>query len=492
MLHFKSNKLINNLQEICLGENKIVEKIMGHLDILIGKRSYFSKNIIKTKGYHPSGILKTLFILPYLSLPNIFSIYQSGITRLTEAGKDVFYEFKNNNKINWRKFLNSVVKKYIKIVEEKAEPSQQQLLKCFIVDDTTCEKTGKRIEMIGRVFDHVVHKSILGFKFLVLGYWDGKSFLPVDFSIHGEKGKNPDKPQGMKKKDLKKRFQMQRPEETCPASERVDEYFMSKLDNAVCMIKRAVKNGLEAQYVLADSWFIHAPFINGIRKIRKGLLHIIGMCSLNKKFDVNGKSYKTKALIAKHNKGKKTNRKLKMQYFTIYAEYKGIPLKLFFVKQGYGNYNDNWKLIITTDLSLSFQRAIEIYQIRWAIEVFFKEAKQNLNFGKSQSNYFNAQIADTTICLMQYMLLALLKRFESYETIGGAFRNSKQAMLELTLADRIMEMFLQIMKELVELLELDYELIMEKLLHKDSSVKIIAILNALREDDALEPMKVAA
>ena len=181
-----------------------------------------------------------------------------------------------------------------------------------------------------------------------------------------------------------------------------------------------------------------------------------------------------------------------MQYFTLYAEYKGIPLKLFFVKQGYGNKNDNWKLIITTDLSLSFQRAIEIYQIRWTIEVFFKEAKQHLNLGKSQSNYFNAQIADNTICLMQYILLALLKRFESYETIGGAFMNSKHAMLEITLADRIMEIFLQIMKELVELLELDYELIMEKLLHKDSSDKIITILNALQEDSTKEPIKAAA
>jgi hypothetical protein len=51
-----------------------------------------------------------------------------------------------------------------------------------------------------------------------------------------------------------------------------------------------------------------------------------------------------KALIAKHSPSKKTNRKLKMQYFTLEASYKGIPLKLFFVKQGYGNTNDNWKL----------------------------------------------------------------------------------------------------------------------------------------------------
>jgi hypothetical protein len=491
MLQFESTKLFNSLREICLGENKIVEKIMDHLDVLIASRSSLSRNI-KAKGYSPSSILKTLFILPYLSLPNVASIYKSGLPRFTAAGKDVFYEFKNNNRINWRNILNLAVKKYVKIVHERTEDPKQQAVQCLIVDDTTCEKTGKRIEMIGRVFDHVTQNYVLGFKILVLGYWDGKSFLPVDFSIHGEKGKNPDKPQGMEKKDIKKRFQMQRPQDSCPANVRVDEYFMSKLENAVCMIKRAVKNGLKAQYVLADSWFMHEPFINGIRDIKKGSLHVLGMCSTNKKFNINGKSWTTRALIAIHNNGKKTNRKFKLQYFTLYADYKGIEVKLFFVKQGYGNNNDNWKLIITTDLSLSFQKAIETYQIRWTIEVFFKDAKQNLYLGKSQSNYFNAQIADTTICLMQYILLALLKRFECYETLGGAFRDSQRSMLQATLADRILEIFLHLMKELVELLELDYEMIMEKLLHKDSSAKIIAILNALRDDDLLEETRKAA
>ena len=490
MLHIKSKKLVNNLQEICLGENQIVEKIMRHLDILMNRRLFPSQTAIKVKGYSPSSLLKTLFIMPFLSLPNVTSIYKSGVKHVAEAGKDAFYELKNNNKINWRGFLDSTVRRFVKTVKENAV-SEQSLLQCFIVDDTFCEKTGKCIEMIGHVWDHVAHKYLLGFKILVLGYWDGKSFIPVDFSFHGENGKNPAKPQGMTKKELKNRFQMQRNQDSCPANERVGEYFMNKLEVAVGMVNRAVKHGLLAQYVLADSWFINETFISGIRNIRKGLLHVVGMCTSNKKFDINGKGYKQTALIAKHSKGKKTNRKLKMQYFTLYAEYKGIPVKLFFVKQGYGNSN-NWKLVLTTDQRLSFQKAIEIYQIRWTIEVFFKEAKQNLQLGKSQSNYFNAQIADTTICLTQYILLALLKRFENYETIGGAFKNSKQALLESTLVERILEIFLQIMKELVELLELDYELIIEKLLHKDSSEKIVAILNALRQQNRLEPIKTAA
>lgn len=491
MLRFKNTKTFNNLQEISLGENQIVGKIIRHLDILIHSRSAFFRSISKTKGYDPAFILKTLFVLPYLSLPTVASVYKAGMSLLTVAGKDVFYEFKNNPAINWRKFLTSVVKKYVKTVQQNAEPSDEKLSQCLIVDDTTIEKTGRCIEFIGRVYDHVIHKSVLGFKMLMLGYWDGKSFIPVDFSIHGEMGKNPDKPQGMKKKEIKNRFQMEVPDEGCAANERASEYFINKVDNAVHMIKRAVKMGLKAKYVLADSWFIHDSFIKGIRSIGNGSLHVLGMCATNKNFEIKDKTYSSKALIAKHSAGKKTNRKFKIQYFTLNGEYKGVALKLFFVKQGYGS-DEKWKLIISTDLTLSFTRAMEIYQIRWTIEVFFKDAKQNLNLGKSQSNFFTAQVADTTICMTQYILLALLKRFENYETIGGAFRNSKQALLELTLAERILEICILIMRELVELLELDFERVMEKLLHKNSSAKMLAILNALRKDHPPLPHQTAA
>lgn len=42
-------------------------------------------------------------------------------------------------------------------------------------------KTGKRIEKIGKVWDHVTNTYVLGFKLLVMMYWDGKSSIPLDF-----------------------------------------------------------------------------------------------------------------------------------------------------------------------------------------------------------------------------------------------------------------------------------------------------------------------
>ena len=60
---------------------------------------------------------------------------------------------------------------------------------CLIFDDTTVRKSGRKMEKLGRVWDHVEQRSILVYKILVMLYWDGKSFIPVDFSIHREKGK---------------------------------------------------------------------------------------------------------------------------------------------------------------------------------------------------------------------------------------------------------------------------------------------------------------
>src|SRR5208283_6063138 len=46
----------------------------------------------------------------------------------------------------------------------------------------------------------------------------------------------------------------------------------------------------------------------------------------------------------------------------------------------------DWAVFLTTDISLEPQRILELYAMRWAIEVYFKEAKQYLGFLKEQSN----------------------------------------------------------------------------------------------------------
>jgi hypothetical protein len=138
-------------------------------------------------------------------------------------------------------------------------------------------------------------------------------------------------------------------------------------------------------------------------------------------------------------------KKLKSQYIKIACEYKGNPLNLFFVKMG---RSSNWHLLATTDLSLNFISLMEVYQIRWSIEVFYKECKQYLNLGQCKSSNFDAQIADTTISLIQHTMLSYCKRINYQTSFGGLFKDFYEERMEHNLLSKLLVLFW----ELIELI----------------------------------------
>ncbi|PLB86087.1 hypothetical protein C0T31_07220 [Dysgonamonadaceae bacterium] len=85
----------------------------------------------------------------------------------------------------------------------------------------------------------------------------------------------------------------------------------------------------------------------------------------------------------------------------VIVDFKGIPVKLFFLK---ASKKGKWNSILTTNTHLTFEEAYKIYSIRRSVEVFFKESKQYLGLGKCQSQDFGAQIAATTLCMLQYKI----------------------------------------------------------------------------------------
>ncbi len=136
--------------------------------------------------------------------------------------------------------------------------------------------------------------------------------------------------------------------------------------------------------------------------------------------------------------------------------------------------------MLTTDLSISFIKAIEIYQIRWTIEVLIKECRQYLRLGGSQNTDFDGQIADITITLVTHTILSLQKRFTSYETMGELFRETQLKLLELTLWERLLKIFIKLVIQMAIILTVDIEEIMEKLMQNDqTSRQLLAILKTI-------------
>ena len=138
------------------------------------------------------------------------------------------------------------------------------------------EKTGRKLEHITKVFDHVKMNYVLGYKLLLCMFFDGKSSLPFDFSIHEELGA---KGTGSWEKRSSKKI-LQEAHKGSPAYEREKECGMSKMDSAVRMLQRMWKCGLRPHYALADSWFACEKFIAAIRNIGKGAIHYIGLAKM--------------------------------------------------------------------------------------------------------------------------------------------------------------------------------------------------------------------
>ncbi|MCK5209470.1 MAG: transposase, partial [Cyclobacteriaceae bacterium] len=136
-------------------------------------------------------------------------------------------------------------------------------------------------------------------------------------------------------------------------------------------------------------------------------------------------------------------RRLGFYYKEAIVAWKSKQVKLFFSRQG---KNGKWKVLMTTNTNLSFIQMIKIYQIRWTIEVFFKEAKQLLGLGRCQSNDFDAQIADMTTTMIQHQILTLRFRFEHYESKGELFSQAKEEIIQLRLNERLWGLFLELVK----------------------------------------------
>jgi len=388
---------------------KVVDQLLHWLGFFDFASVHSSLSDLKTKGYKANHLLAVLMTLPFMSHASVNALLKSGIVALSEAKKDAYYRLKNRDDINWQILLRDFVNQFNRIVAKSGEVVQGK--RALVIDDTLLVKRGKVIEGVGRLWDHVTNQSVLGLRLLVLGYFDGKSFLPVNFSFHREKGKNfHNKPFGLTKTDYKNQFKRIRAPKS-PQSKNKTRLNEDKMTSAKRMIKAALKH-LEVDYLLMDSWFTSKQFIDLAHQHKINLIGMVKLGKMNYSFD--GEQINASALLNRFKRKPKRCRKLHSHYIEITAELDEKPIKLFFSRFGKGK----WHLLLSTDTTLSYIKMMELYQIRWGIEVFFKEAKQYLNLGKSQSNDFSAQVADTAIALIQYVLLTLKKRFGEYETKG--------------------------------------------------------------------------
>jgi len=158
-----------------------------------------------------------------------------------------------------------------------------------------------------------------------------------------------------------------------------------------------------AKYILVESWFSSHEFIQTVRGLGKKPTHLVcGVRQDTRKYLYKGNFLNASQLkpVLKNEGNEKGCWKRNIRYFEVVVDYEGIgQVKLFFCRFP---YQKKWRLFLSADISLSLLSMLEIYSIRWTIEVFIKETKQHLKLGTCQSRDFDAQIAHITTCYILY------------------------------------------------------------------------------------------
>jgi len=218
----------------------------------------------KTKGIPAASVFQQLFALVFMH-KSLFQALRSDET--SNIAKDTFYRFLNSCNINWRRFVHFLAGK---IIREKLENlTDAERVNVFIVDDTLYErKRSLKVELLSRVYDHCQDVFTIGFRLLTLGWSDGNTFIPVDT-------------QPLTSEDDKKR--LQEAKNVDKRSSGYKQQLMAQIKAPLVMLDMlhsAIAVGIQAKYVLFDSWF-SAPAT--ILKISEKKLNVITMVKRTEK-----------------------------------------------------------------------------------------------------------------------------------------------------------------------------------------------------------------
>ena len=379
--------------------------------------------IRKMRGISPITLLKAIFILPFEG-NNFFRGIVSDNRQ--EFKKDAAYELLKGPRYNWRKLLLFLAVRIVCVLGLLTDKDRKKVL---IIDDSTYDRShSKFVELLARVYDHSDKRYLRGFKMLTVGWSDGASFLPLDFVLlSSEKEKN--RLQGITK-DIDRRTcgYRRRKEAMTKATEQLDP-----------MVRRVLAAGVDADYILMDSWFAFPSVIQTLHQHRPVI------CMLK---DMPNNLYRHQNVHMRlgeiYRRIKKKAGKAKILASVLVETKAGLPVKIVFVRH---RQKRGWLAILSTEIELSAEEVVQIYGKRWDIEVFFKMTKHYLKLEKEvQLRDYDGLIGHATIVMLRYLFLAFEQRLhDDPRTLGTLFHACADEMKDLSILDalqRIMKLAL--------------------------------------------------
>ena len=432
-------------------KNPILEVLQEIKITKILKQSNFVKRDI---GYPPFQIiLHFLYML-------VMQKRQSSFIKQSDSafGKDAYYRFIKESRYNWRKLLLLATTVLLQKIKPLHKSGEHRLL---IIDDTVEPKRGKFIEGSCKyIWSNKEHRTINALNIVSLNYADSHSTFQLDFSI---------KMNDSRRKNISDFTTTLHHRSN--AYQRKSETIKGKNTLAIEMLERALDSGVEADYLLVDSWYAKPNFIKQANNLG---MPIIARLPNNKLiWNFKGK-YKTLNSIynsLKNIRHKQSGRhgKISYKYFDKIVEHTVLgKIKLVFLHTG-----KDLLVFISTDLSLPAKEVLATYKKRWNIEQGYKDLRNLFGLGKEENRIYEALIAKITLSMLAYNIVSYINRIKHEpQTLGELFRDLECELESLAIS---MQLFIKILTKISEIQNVVKE--------NKNFLQIIAVLSAYTQKE---------
>jgi hypothetical protein len=420
----------------------LIDNVFANLWREIGMKTILNRVGFKKRSGTPmSDVMFSLMLWLWLQKDSIGMFARDCLHGC--MGKDVLYDTMNREDLNWRKFHEQVTYKAVQALKPSGK-------KAYVVDDTVEQRFGKKMPGISSHFDHTSGRHMMGQQVLTLGLSCDEGFVPLDSELFISQTKAIElhEPFEDGRSIVAKRY---RTAQQC-----------SKPEMVSAMVKRALSAGIMADYLLADAWFGTKSMIRLTQET--ALVPVLRMKKSKMKYRfseyVRGKTVTWELDIQalyKHCvrkawqpiRGQKYQAKIVDVELNL-AESKApehwVKVRLLFVRGNAGDTQTttgkhDWAVFLTTDTKLSSAEILELYSLRWAIEVYFKEAKQHLGFLKEQSNHYAAYIASIHLTAIRFCLLVIAKQAQGSASIAWMRQKLCSNSTDISFAGKLWQVF---------------------------------------------------
>jgi SRSO17 transposase len=420
----------------------LIDNVFANLWKETGMKTLLSRvGFNKRSGTPMPEVIYGLMLWIWLKKDSIGMFSREGLQGA--MGKDVLYDTINREDLNWRNLHRLASARTIQSFKAPGK-------KAFVVDDTIAQRFGKKMPGISSHFDHTTGRHMMGQQVLTLGLSCDEGFVPLDSELFISQTKATELHQSFKdgRSAVAKRYK------TAQQG--------TKPEMVKSMVNRALNAGIVADYLLADAWFGTKAMIRltqetalvPVLRMKKNKMNyrmseIVRGNAVTKELDVQalykrcvrkawqpiyGQKYQAKAVDVELNLAETKEPE------------QWIKVRLLFVR---GNVDDtqqttgkhDWAVFLTTATALSGTEILELYSMRWAIEVYFKEAKQHLGFLKEQSNHYAAYIASIHLTAIRFCLLVIAKQTQGAESIAGLRQALCSNSTDISYASKLWQVF---------------------------------------------------